>query len=86
MINTLLLYAASYLLLLQPQEYGLTGLGVYYYKRVPAYRQGGSVTSSVLLPLHLLDRQIRPSYWKGSMRTDPSDLDIPVRFKRNGGG
>ncbi len=58
------LYAASYLLLLNPifcVTEGHLGLGNGYHEA--DYRFGGEASQIIFAPIHSLDRMIRPDYW-----------------------
>src|SRR5262249_16992598 len=71
-------YFVCYLLLLQPElHYGVSCLNVLPYERVPAYRVGGDVAGNLFAPLQWADRMVRPTYWRGLVVIDTSDLDIP---------
>lgn len=79
MIFALCLYGTTYLTILQPTVVGTSRLNVFCYHRVTSYRYGGNLVSYLFSPVNLLDRTIRPRYWKGSFLFDTSDLGIPIR-------
>lgn len=57
-------YAATYFALLNPTIYtteSAAGIGVGY--READYRAGGNVSRIVFVPIHSVDRAIRPDYW-----------------------
>ena len=74
------LYVGSYAALLSPQVSGEGRLGVIYYWRVPAYRWNGTAVNRLFQPLTVVDKIVRPTYWRGTelMPATP-DLDLPIR-------
>jgi hypothetical protein len=78
----LLVYVFSYLALLQPtQPHAISAHGRLYYERVASYNLGGVAAGPFFAPLHLLDQQVRASYWHWQVPYKTPDLDIPVRTK-----
>ena len=58
----LVVYIGAYLVLLNPDRVVIHDSGSYYSS--PVYRVGGEVTDTVLLPIHLADRLLRPKRWQ----------------------
>lgn len=71
-------YVTAYLLLLRPVELGMGGHGCYSYERSPAYRLGWGITERLFAPLASADRRIRPTYWRGTVKVESPNLDIPI--------
>jgi hypothetical protein len=72
LLALLVLYACSYLIMLQPVTFAMGGSALMEHWRWPAYRFGGRVTAAYFHPINFVDRRIRPGYWywqeeKGSM-------------------
>jgi hypothetical protein len=77
---TVALYLTSYAFLLQPEfRPEVSGLGILYFERVPAYSFGGEVSRRLFAPLQRVDQMLRPKFWRGRIVDDTSDLDIPLR-------
>jgi hypothetical protein len=70
----LLLYVTAYVVLANPKEYGVAGVNIYCYERVPSYRVGGPTARCLFSPMEWFDRRIRPTYWNGCIKVYTPDL------------
>ena len=72
----LFFYSSSYYLLVQKEPEPLAPL----HHNVDTYRFGGVFSKFFFLPIHCLDRRIRPNYWKPRFPDLPSLADEYVRL------